>query len=134
MAASTKVAPFLADQILPYLAASAQAAAGQCSGGDDGVTCGTVWYAGTTWDGSYGVGQQMSALEVIQSNMIQQARGPVTNNTGGTSKGDPSAGTGGDSNPAAPSSPITTSDRAGAGIVTAIIVVVLLGGAWWMIS
>ncbi|KAJ9623277.1 hypothetical protein H2203_006217 [Taxawa tesnikishii (nom. ined.)] len=133
MAASTKVAPWLYNQVQPYLAASAAAAAKSCSGGTDGVTCGTKWNLGQ-WDGTYGVGQQMCALEVIQSNLIHTVRGPVTNSTGGTSKGNPNAGTGGDSNPAAPSSRITTGDRAGAGIITAIILVGLLGGAWWMIA
>lgn len=88
MAASTKAAPWLYTQIEPYLQASAAAAALACSGGTDGVTCGSKWYNGT-YDGLYGVGQQMSALEVIQSTLIQQVSGPVTNSTGGTSKGDP---------------------------------------------
>ncbi|KAK8212915.1 hypothetical protein M8818_003080 [Zalaria obscura] len=131
MAASTKVAPWLYDTVQPYLAASAAAAALSCSGGEDGVTCGTQWNLGA-WDSTYGVGQQMSALEVIQSNLITQVKGPVSNSTGGTSQGNPNAGTGGDTNPAAPTSLITTGDRAGAGILTAIIVVGLLGGAWYV--
>jgi len=87
MAASTKVAPWLYDQVQPFLAASAMAAAQSCSGGTDGVTCGTRWYE-DGWDNTWGVGQQMSALEVIQSNLITHVDGPVTNTTGGTSKGD----------------------------------------------
>jgi hypothetical protein len=71
MAASTKVAPWLYDSIKPYLAASAAAAAISCTGGDDGTTCGTRWWTGV-WDGATGVGQQMSALEVIQSNLIDK--------------------------------------------------------------
>lgn len=89
MAASTKVAPWLYDDIQPYLAASAVAAAAQCDGGSDGVTCGTKWTTNGVWDGTYGVGQQMSALEVIQSNLIQRVQGPVSNSTGGTSSGNP---------------------------------------------
>lgn len=88
MAASTKVAPWLYDTVQPYLAASAAAAALSCSGGEDGVTCGTQWNLGA-WDSTYGVGQQMSALEVIQSNLITQVKGPVSNSTGGTSQGNP---------------------------------------------
>jgi mannan endo-1,6-alpha-mannosidase len=72
MAASTKVAPWLYDEIKPYLMASAAAAALSCSGGDDGTTCGTKWWNNGVWDGAYGVGQQMSALEVIQSNLIDR--------------------------------------------------------------
>ncbi|KAI5242962.1 mannan endo-1,6-alpha-mannosidase [Aureobasidium subglaciale] len=134
MAASTKVAPWLYDDIKPYLAASAQAAALSCTGGDDGTTCGTKWWNNGVYDGTYGVGQQMSALEVIQSNLIDRVQGPVSNSTGGTSQGNPNAGTGGDQNPIAAPSPIQTSDRAGAGIITALILVALVGGAWWMIA
>jgi mannan endo-1,6-alpha-mannosidase len=72
MAASTKVAPWLYDSIKPYLAASAAAAALSCTGGDDGTTCGTRWWNNGVWDGATGVGQQMSALEVIQSNLIDK--------------------------------------------------------------
>lgn len=132
MAATTKVAPWTHDTIMPFISASAQAAAKSCSGGDDGSTCGTKWTTGN-WDGAYGVGQQMNALEVIQSNLIDNVMGPVGNKTGGISKGDPAAGTGGDSNPAAPQAAITTSDRAGAGILTALVLIGLLGGAWWMV-
>ena len=85
-------------------------------------------------DGSYGVGQQMSALEVVQGLLIDSVSGPVGNETGGISKGNPAAGTGGDSNPGAPTSIISTGDRAGAGILTAVILVGLLGGAWYVIS
>lgn len=124
MAASTKVAPWLYDQIMPYLYKSAVAAAQQCDGGTDGVTCGMKWTQNTTWDGSYGVGQQMCALEVIQATMIQQTTAPLSADTGGTSKGDPNAGTGGDSSDGSgvPSDPITTADRAGAGILTVVVV------------
>ena len=87
MAATVKVAPWLNGQIMPCLEASAKAAAAQCNGGTDGVTCGSKWTL-STYDGSYGVGQQMSALEVIQANLISQVAGPLTNTTGGTSTGD----------------------------------------------
>ncbi|KAK5115102.1 hypothetical protein LTR62_001799 [Meristemomyces frigidus] len=133
MAASTKLAPFITDLVDTYLSDSAAAAAASCSGGADGVTCGTKWTTGT-WDGTYGVGQQMNALEIIQGLLIDQVQGPVSNETGGTSTGNPSAGTGGDTRPGAPTSVITTGDKAGAGILTAIILVGLLGGAWWMVA
>lgn len=134
MAASTKFAPFTYDLIMPRLKASALAAAAQCIGGTDGTTCGTKWTAGPKWDGASGVGQQMSALEVIQSNLITQATGPVTNSTGGTSKGNPSAGTGGTTDPTLPKSSITSKDRVGAGFLTTFVVVVLVGGVWWMVA
>ena len=129
MAATTKVAPWTHDTIMPLLQSSAQAAATSCSGGDDGTTCGTKWTEGV-WDGASGPGQQMSALEVIQSNLIDSVAGPVSQGNGGISKGDPAAGTGGDS--LAPQEPITTSDRAGAGILTCLVLVGLIGGTWYV--
>ncbi|KAF2148641.1 glycoside hydrolase family 76 protein [Myriangium duriaei CBS 260.36] len=77
MAASIKVLPSFKSSMMPYLVASAQAAARQCNGGSDGITCGTHWTA-DTWDGSYGVGQQLSALEVIQSLLIDNVPAPLT--------------------------------------------------------
>lgn len=134
MAATTKLAPWTSDYIMARLRASAAAAARQCNGGTDGVTCGNKWTV-PTWDGSYGVGEQMSALEVIQSNLITTVGGPVTNATGGTSKGDPSAGTGGDVSPVAlHTGQIKTGDRVGAGLLTALVLVGVLGGAWWMVA
>ncbi|KAK1046227.1 hypothetical protein LTR33_015095 [Friedmanniomyces endolithicus] len=129
MAASSKVAPFVADLVALQLQTSAKAAAASCSGGNDGVTCGTKWTVGA-WDNTWGVGQQMNALEVIQGLLIDSVPGPVSNTTGGISVGNPAAGTGGDTNPGAPTGRISTGDRAGAGILTAGILVALLGGAW----
>lgn len=122
----------------PYFEASAKAAAAQCTGtvaGLYGNACGTVWTEGATWDGSYGFGQQMSALEAVQSNLIGQSPSPLTADTGGTSTGDPSAGTEGDtSDPTINDSwgPITTASKAGAGILTAFVVIAWLGAIWWM--
>lgn len=129
MAATTKVAPWTADQILPLLASSAQAAAQSCSGGNDGATCGTKWTQ-SGWDGAYGVGQQMSALEVIQSNLIKKVSGPVSNSTGGTSKGNPSAGTGTSTHVDNAPGIIGTKDKAGAGVLTAVVLIGLLGGGY----
>jgi mannan endo-1,6-alpha-mannosidase len=133
MAATTKVAPWTADQILPLLASSAQAAAQSCSGGTDGNMCGTKWtQAG--WDGTYGVGQQMSALEVIQSNLIKKVAGPVSNSTGGTSQGNPSAGTGTSTHVDNAPGVIGTKDKAGAGVLTAVVLAMLLGGGYVSVS
>lgn len=140
MAASTKVAPFLSSLVQPYLAASALAAAQSCTGGTDGVTCGTNWFPNATssspttvtWDNTWGVGQQLCALEVIQSNLITKVRGPLTNTTGGTSEGDDAAGGSGTKDPTAMSK-ITQADRAGAVIVTIIVLAGWLGGLIWLI-
>jgi mannan endo-1,6-alpha-mannosidase len=93
--------------------------------------CGLKWQSGTAWDGTTGVGQEMAALEVIQSNLIAQVRGPVTNSTGGTSKGDYSAGTTSVSPTAI--TPATEADRVGAGFVTTVVLACFVGMVWWMI-
>lgn len=138
MAYTTTVAPFTFDTIMPLLQSSAQAAAKQCSGnaGPYGFTnnvCGLQWSKGAAYDGSFGVGEQMAAMEVIQSNLVQKTAGPVGNKTGGTSVGDPSAGSNTGQEPIM-FSPLTTADRVGAGIVTTLILVGILAGAWFMAS
>ena len=76
----------------------------------------------------------MSALEVVQSNLIDIAPGPVTANTGGISKGDPNAGQTGKIGPGdLHRAPVTTADRVGAGIITVMIIVWVVGGAWWLV-
>lgn len=61
MALTAKLAPFTESTITPLLQSSTAAAAGQCVGGNNGRMCGSQWYS-STWDGSSGVGQQVSAL------------------------------------------------------------------------
>lgn len=130
---ATQLVPSLAEQIWPYLKASAQGAAGQCDGGDSGTVCGYDWTT-TTWDGSTGVGQQMSALAAINANLIplEGLFGPLTLATGATSKQDPSAGT--DAGEGDLLKPITTGDRAGAGVLTFLWLTMLFGGTYWLIA
>ena len=136
MAATTKLAPYTYDIIMPKLKASASAAAQQCSGGDNGKMCGMQWTEGAKWDGTTGVGQQMGALSVIQANLITKAAAPVSSKTGGTSKGDASAGTGvtNEANNGQPLMTITKKDKAGAGILTTLVLIGVIGGCWWMVS
>ena len=61
--------PSIAPTVSKYLVASAKAAAQSCSGGDDGSTCGVKWYVGG-YDGTTGVGQEMSSLETVQSLLL----------------------------------------------------------------
>ncbi|KAF2199367.1 mannan endo-1,6-alpha-mannosidase DCW1 precursor [Delitschia confertaspora ATCC 74209] len=133
MAATIKVAPWTFDLIMPRLRASAVAAAKQCSGGEDGKTCGLKWTTNGVWDGSYGVGEQMSALEVVQAMLINKVDGPVSEKTGGISKSNPSAGSESTDKPIT-FDEITTGDKAGAGFLTALALIAILGGAWWMVS
>jgi mannan endo-1,6-alpha-mannosidase len=102
MAKTALLAPFTKDTITKYLKASAVGAAKSCSGGADGVTCGSKWYTGG-WDGASGVGQQLSALEVTQSLlMIKKGTLPVKK---GETKPEPSVS----ATPKPSSSPAATS-------------------------
>jgi mannan endo-1,6-alpha-mannosidase len=133
LAATTFVAPFTRDLIMPKLAASAAAAALQCSGGTNGRTCGLSWSKGADWDGTSGVGQQMAAMSVIFVNLLplQTIGAPLTNATGGTSVGNSNAGSQSVANPAA-IKPATEGDRVGAGILTTLVLVGATGMFGWM--
>ncbi len=85
------LAPDTRDIIDWYLNSSAQAAAQSCSGGEDGVTCGLNWQS-QGWDGYYGLGEQMSALEAIQNVRYLDKPPPYTHNSGASSEGNPAAG------------------------------------------
>lgn len=90
---TAQLIPSLRELIDPLLDDSAIAAAKSCSGGSDGSTCGLNWRQ-DSWDGWYGLGEQMAALEVIQNTLYAQKLLPYTSSNGGTSKGDPAAGMG----------------------------------------
>jgi mannan endo-1,6-alpha-mannosidase len=70
----------------------------------------------------------MCALEVIQSNLVAQAKGPMSGSTGGTSKGNPSAGSGHGGPP--PLDHLSSKDRQGAIALTVILIFTMLGMAW----
>lgn len=133
MAATTKLAPFTYDYIMPRLQASAEAAALACTGGTNGTSCGSRWYTGA-YDGLTGAGQQLCALEVMQGLLVGQSASTVTATTGGNSTGDSSAGTG-KAETAVSSNilNITSGDRAGAWFLTALVAVVVLAGGVWVI-
>lgn len=138
MAVSGQLVPQIAAQVYTRLSQSAAAAAPGCTGAAMGKTnmCGRRWYQ-TIWDGNYGVGEQMSALSVFQNLLIKNVPAPYTLKNGGTSKSDPEAGFGsgqgsGLYDPYA-NMPITTGDRAGAGILTLISMVLIAGGAAWTV-
>lgn len=78
MWASTLMAPFTKSQITTYLQGSSVAAARACSGGANGNTCGQHWYWQTAYDGYFGAGQQMSALETIQGLLAADSVPPLT--------------------------------------------------------
>lgn len=127
------VAPWTRDQIDPLLKASAKAAAAQCNGGEDQVSCGLRWVDNGINDGKFGVGEQMAALEIVQALLYPVVDGPATMERGGISKSDPGAGTEAPDDGSIILNSITTRDRVGASILTIITVVGSLTGAWWMI-
>jgi mannan endo-1,6-alpha-mannosidase len=136
--ATTKWLPDLYPLAQPYMQASAEAAAQQCDGTANGLTgdaCGFRWTMGSQWDNTWGWGQQFDALEIIQGQLIEESAYPVTKVTGGISHGNPAAGTGGDFAPGPPSltEPITTADKAGAGILTAFVVISWCSVIYWMV-
>ena len=76
---------------------------------------------------------QMSALSVLGATLMNAGDVPVTKDTGGTSKGNPSAGSGTAQTPTGVVKKITTADRAGAGILTILIICAIVGGSLWII-
>lgn len=129
LAVSTQVAPFTRDRITALLKSSTRHAVNQCTGGDNGRQCGFHWTSGV-FDGKTGAGQQMNVLGALSSLLVLDADVPATNMTGGTSQGDPDAGATGPTLPELP--PITTGDRAGAGVVTTFILGSSIAGLLWM--
>ncbi|KAF3353889.1 hypothetical protein VD0004_g5771 [Verticillium dahliae] len=134
LAVVTQLVPSTASKILPVLQNSTQAAIRQCTGGASGRVCGFYWDRGEfidpAVDKTTGAGEQMNVLAAVSSLLIAGANPPTTNDTGGTSRGDSNAGR--DSNPFQDPEPITTADRAGAGIVTFIILASGLSSWYWM--
>ncbi|KAK8188432.1 glycosyl hydrolase family 76-domain-containing protein [Phyllosticta capitalensis] len=141
MAVAAQLAPSTAAAISPRLRASAAGAAKQCSGGAS--ICGRRWYQ-DTYDGTAGVGEQMSALSVIGSQMLHldaagawsAPRPPLTAYTGGNSTGNASAGTGdgGATGLGLGSHEITTGDKAAAWILTLFVACGMVGIGFFMLK
>lgn len=133
IAATTQIAPFTHDLLVPKLRASAQAAAQQCSGANN--ACGLKWIQGEQYDGSAGVGEQMAAMEIFQTNLVDHVGKRVSANTGGTSKGNPNAGTGSSDVQTIGGlrNAITTGDRAGAWILTFLVIFLVFGSVYFTV-
>lgn len=129
----TQMAPYTTEQIFPLLSASAVAAGSACTGTSGGMTCSLQWTLGKYDGRARGVGELLSLLNVVNANLVKYVVPPVTHNTGGTSEGNPSAGTQG--NPAiTPITPATTADKVTAGVLTGVCAIFLGLGVWFMIS
>ena len=77
LGATSQIAPFTMDTIMPVLQASAKGAAATCSGGDNKTACGFHW-TGNRDDDETGFGQELSALNVILANLAGKPSAPVT--------------------------------------------------------
>ncbi|KAK2603496.1 mannan endo-1 [Conoideocrella luteorostrata] len=140
LAATTQLVPETFNTIKPLLEKSGTAAASVCIGsadpikykGPQGSACGYSWLAPGKFDGFVAVGAMMNALDAIMYNLVAKAAPPVTAKEGGTSKGDPSAGSGGTEDPTK-LKPLTTADKVGAGIITMLFVVGALGSTAFML-
>lgn len=112
------------DTILPYLKASAVGAAASCDGLGNN-SCPTSWYE-SKYSGANGMEQQISASQLFTANLVKYVNrgsaGPVTHDTGGNSTSDTNAGMHESSNSNPTNTPITSGDKAGAGILTAVFV------------
>ncbi|KAK3326410.1 glycoside hydrolase [Apodospora peruviana] len=131
MAVVTQIGPkSIRDKILPILETSTKAAVSTCTGEANGRTCGFKWSTGA-YDGSHGAGQQMNVLGAVSSLLIGDVKPPVTNSTGGTSIGNPDAGSNSNHFNGF-TEPPTTGDKAGAGILTLVILGAAIGTFGWM--
>ncbi|ODV79644.1 glycoside hydrolase family 76 protein [Suhomyces tanzawaensis NRRL Y-17324] len=128
------IAPTTRSDMLENIQKSAAAAAQSCSGGSDGVTCGENWSV-TGWDGIFGLGEQMSALETVQALLVlaHDVPLPLSVDTGGTSKSDPNAGINDSIQTNKNLINVKGKDKAGAGFLTAIALAIILAGAVWMV-
>ncbi|CAI4215376.1 unnamed protein product [Parascedosporium putredinis] len=109
----SQLAPFTSERIRPLLRTSAEAAIQKCIGGDSGRACGFSWTA-DAFDGKMGAGQQMNVLAAVSGLLIGSA-GPHSL-----------------PRPEREHRPLTTGDKAGAGILTALILAAATGTFGWM--
>jgi mannan endo-1,6-alpha-mannosidase len=127
------VAPWARESINPRLQASAMAAAVQCTGGERQTGCNLYWSTRNERVASFGVGEQMAAMEVIQSLLYPSATGPASRSSGGSSLSRPNAGL--DTTGELPMlNDSTVGDKIGGSFVTVCMVVSTLAGAVWMLS
>ncbi len=129
MAVTGQIAPFARSRIADTLKTSAQGAVSACTRGDNGRMCGFGW-GSEAIDAMVGAGQEMSALSALTSLLADAVPPPCTAQTCGTSEGDASAG--GNTELPGQLRPITTADRAGAGILTLLALGFMFSSLSWM--
>ncbi|KAI6248919.1 Mannan endo-1,6-alpha-mannosidase DCW1 [Erysiphe necator] len=136
LASTSLIAPFTSEKILPLLGNSAKAAAKVCDGGKSKSICSNKWSTDVSSNGTTNVGYQMSALSAIQTSLLQvkgvSFEGPLTNETGGTSEGDPSAGVEQQVTKVHTSKPVNTGDKVAAAFLTMGILMTLIASCVFM--
>jgi mannan endo-1,6-alpha-mannosidase len=80
LAGTSMLAPYTAGRVGALLRASAVGAASACNAGQVANTCGSKWYINGS-DGTSGLGQQLSAMEVMYSLLVNQTLPPSVFNS-----------------------------------------------------
>ncbi|KAM7212984.1 mannan endo-1,6-alpha-mannosidase [Rhypophila decipiens] len=131
LAQTAQMAPPVRDIIMPVLRTSARGMAKSCTA--QGV-CGFRWNTGK-YDGHTGAGQQMNALGALIGLLVDKGGNlPVTNSTGGTSRGDAGAGGNPSDQAIGQLAELGDKDRAGAAILTGVVLLSWLVVLGWMVS
>jgi mannan endo-1,6-alpha-mannosidase len=107
---------------------SAKGAAKQCSGGEEGTICGSDW-GSAEWDGSQGLGEDLSALNVILGNLRLSGSFATSNSSASESGGAAgnstnTAGGGGEVNGSGAGNGTTQSEGSGSQLAVSSIVLV----------
>lgn len=132
LALTSVLVPDTYDTIREWIVDLANAAAYSCSGGTDGHTCGLSWTNGS-YDGVYGLGEQMCALDIMNSLRVADfPHIPMTADTGGSSVGNPAGGYLLSATDASPLD-LDAGDKAGAGVITAVIGAAIVGAGVWLV-
>lgn len=133
-AAAIPLAPRIEQNVTYFLNASAKAAVQQCSGPEN--ACGLRWTEGGKYTGQTGLGEAMSAMEILKALLVKTAEAPKTGSTGGTSKGNDDGGSGVAPPPDPEKDPRTKTigagDKTGGAILTILGVLGPIGALVWI--
>ncbi|KAK9459507.1 glycosyl hydrolase family 76-domain-containing protein [Lipomyces oligophaga] len=139
MGVTAQLVPETYSTVMDHFTTTIRGIEQSCVGGTDNVTCGTIWFNESGWDNTWGLGQQMSALEVTQNLLIGSKDSPYTADSGGSSSGLPNGTDGNDNNGSSSSDSSSSSkvvsrgEQAGAGVLTAGISISMILLFWWLI-
>lgn len=144
LTATTQVAPWTYDPITKIISDAASAAVKKCTAkvgtqfwgliyrGVEDAGCLFDWVPESLDRRQVDVGSHMDALSAVMYNLVRRVKPPATSDNRGTSTGDPNAGIENDGEKLPQFRPITTGDKAGAGILTAIVVSGIVASSLWV--